>query len=99
MKSGYFKHFYKGNTEEEIKKSIEDEGFKPLRVQNTSNYEYDPHQHASIKVLAFLSGSMEVSVDGTIYHCAKDDRVVIASNAVHAANVGEGGCEFFWAEN
>jgi len=96
--STYIENYYAGMDEKEIRASIEDEGFHPIPITNTSGYEYHPHQHAETKLLAFLDGVMHVTTGDEKFTCTEGDRVIIASNPIHAAEVGEEGCHFFWAE-
>jgi len=79
-------------------KLIRTEGFQPIKISNSPGYEYVPHQHPGIKILAILKGEMSIFLNGTIVTASKGDRVVIAGNDVHAATIGPKGCEFFWAE-
>ena len=93
-----FRQFYKGLSESEIKKHIETEGFSPMKIRNDPDYVYEEHSHPETKLLAFLEGSMEVTVDGEHYSCVKGDKMIIEGNVSHSAVVGNEGCTFFWSE-
>lgn len=94
----YFKNFYSGLTEEEIEKSIQEEGFTPLKYENGPGDIYTLHQHPETKLLAFLSGSMEVKAGDETFNCEKGDKLLIPGNTPHSAVVGQVGCTFFWSE-
>lgn len=94
----YYQSFYAGKTEEEIAASITAEGFDPMRFTNSPGDVYELHHHPETKLLAFLKGSMDVTVEGIIYHCVKDDKLIVPANTKHSGTVGLDGCEFFWSE-
>lgn len=94
----YYKSFYSGKTEAEIEKNIEEEGFTPLKYENGPGDIYPLHQHPETKLLAFLSGSMEVKVGEETFNCEKGDKLLIPGNTPHSAVVGPTGCTFFWSE-
>src|SRR5689334_7576017 len=56
----YFQQYYKGKSDDEMMKEISHEGFDPLRIINEPGYIYSQHEHPETKILAFLSGSMDV---------------------------------------
>ena len=74
------------------------DGWEPIPISDPAGYLYPPHSHAATKLLAILSGSMEVRVAGETYRCLPGDQVVIPGNVEHAALVGPDGCRFFWSE-
>lgn len=94
----YYQNFYGDQTQEEIAASISAEGFDPLHFTNNPGDSYPPHRHPETKLLAFLKGSMDVTVGGVIYHCEPGDKMIIDSNVQHSALVGSDGCEFYWSE-
>jgi mannose-6-phosphate isomerase-like protein (cupin superfamily) len=79
---------YAGLSRQEILSRVRDAGWDV----------YPPHQHTAAKLLAILSGSMAVTIDGQTYQCAPGDQVVIPGGVVHAAVVGPEGCTFYWSE-
>jgi len=94
----YFKNFYKDLTEEQIRQDIEKEGFNPIKIEDSPNFEYPKHQHKETKLLAFLKGGMCVTVNGKHYVCRSGDKLLIPGNTPHSAFVEDQGCTFFWAE-
>ena len=94
LKKGY----YSDKSDGEIKRSIEDEGFSPLIIKDSPGFVYELHSHPATKLLAILSGSMEVQVNGEPYSLHPGDRFVIPGNSPHSALVGNEGCVFFWSE-
>ena len=74
------------------------EGWDPIPIADPPGYAYPLHSHAATKLLAILSGSMEVTVAGETYQCLPGDQVVIPGGVEHAARVGPDGCRFFWSE-
>ena len=78
--------------------AIHDEGFDPLLITDPPGAKYPPHTHPETKLLAFLRGSMEVTVKGERFNCKPGDRVLIPGNTEHSALVGPDGCDFFWSE-
>ena len=98
MELSYEEQKFKDIPEQEIRSEIILLGFMPLKITNTSGYEYRPHQHPETKMLVFLEGSMKVKVRDSTYECSKDDMLIIPGNTPHAAEVGQEGCVFFWSE-
>jgi quercetin dioxygenase-like cupin family protein len=94
----YVKGFYKGLKRGEVVRKIKDEGFDPVVIDNTPGYVYTKHKHPETKLLAILSGSMQVEVEGQRYILRKDDKLIIPGNVYHSAVVGKDGCKFFWSE-
>lgn len=92
------KDFYKGKSHKEIEESIRHEGFDPSLFSNSAGDVYSPHRHAETKLLAFLKGSMKVTVGNKAYQCKAGDRILIPGNVRHSASVGSDGCVFFWSE-
>ena len=94
----YSAKFYQGMTEEEISKSAQSEGFRPIQIYNSPGDIYPPHSHATTKILAILAGSMKARVGKKWFACTKFDKLVIPGNVEHEAIVGKVGCRFFWSE-
>lgn len=98
MKTAFKKNAFAGKSETQIKKIITKRGFRPFRITNSPGYTYEAHEHSTIKLLVFLSGSMEIDLGGQVIVCQKNDQLSIEPNTIHSAIVGKKGCEFFWAE-
>lgn len=94
----YFKNFYAGLSEAQIEKKVQEEGFTPMKYENGPGDVYPLHQHPETKLLAFLSGSMEVKAADETWSCKKGDKLLIPGNAPHSAVCGPSGCTFFWSE-
>lgn len=94
----YYQSFYHNKTEHEITALVKKEGFNPIKFHDDPGYTYSPHKHPETKLLAFLEGSMEVTVDGFTFTCIKGDKLIIPGNIVHSARVGADGCVFLWSE-
>ena len=94
----YYKGYYKGLSENEIKKRIVREGYSPIKYTDTPGFTYSTHKHPETKLLAFLNGVMEARVGNTVYKCSRDDKLIIPGNTTHSAIVGSSGCVFFWSE-
>lgn len=90
--------FYKGLSVAEISNKVIDEGFDPIRISDPPGHVYPPHSHAETKLLAFLQGGMQVTVNGQSYRCQAGDKLMIPGNVEHSAIVGSGGCVYFWSE-
>jgi mannose-6-phosphate isomerase-like protein (cupin superfamily) len=82
----------------EIRERILVEGFDPVQINDPPAYIYPPHHHPETKLLAFLSGGMDVLVANQTYHCGIGDRLLIPGNVEHSAHVTENGCVYFWSE-
>jgi mannose-6-phosphate isomerase-like protein (cupin superfamily) len=74
------------------------DGWDPIPITDPPGYTYPPHSHAETKLLAILSGSMEVRIEGDVYRCLPGDQIVIPGGVEHAALVGPNGCTFYWSE-
>ena len=94
----FFKNFYQDKSDQEILAEIKKEGFDPLKITNEPGYIYSAHKHPETKVLAFLKGSMKVTVNQRTYLCRPFDKLIVPGDTVHQALVGDKGCTFFWAE-
>ena len=82
----------------EIRERILAEGFDPVQISDPAGYDYPPHHHPETKLLAFLSGGMDVLVAEQPYHCGVGDRLLIPGNVEHSAHVMTDGCVYFWSE-
>lgn len=94
----HFPDFYADLSQEEIKEKIIAEGFDPIVFSNTPGFVYHKHSHKETKLLAFLSGTMTLTVENETFVCKAGDKVLIPGNLIHAAVVGPEGCTFFWSE-
>ncbi|MBX3080666.1 MAG: AraC family ligand binding domain-containing protein [Anaerolineae bacterium] len=94
----YDAKFYAGLATADIRQKVIEQGFDPILIRDHAGYEYTPHTHPETKLLAFLEGSMDVRVEGQVYHCQAGDRLLIPGDTVHAAVVGAQGCAYFWSE-
>jgi len=94
----YESAFYQGLAVTEIRQKVVDEGFDPIRIVDPPGHIYPPHTHPETKLLAFLEGAMDVTVQGAQYHCKAGDKLLIPGNVEHAAVVGLSGCVYFWSE-
>jgi quercetin dioxygenase-like cupin family protein len=94
----YFKSYYKGQNRDKIAEKVREEGFDPITIKNSPGFVYAKHKHPETKLLAILSGSMEVDVGGKKVKLEKYDRLIIPGSVYHSAVVGADGCEFYWAE-
>lgn len=94
----YYPQEFKHLTEEKITQAVKKEGFRPLKLRNAPGARYPQHQHPEEKLLVFLEGTMEVTVEHHVYHCRVGDKLTIPGNKVHSAVAGPHGCTFLWAE-
>jgi quercetin dioxygenase-like cupin family protein len=92
------KKHYNKLTIDLIKAQIEQEGFKPLLIQDPPNTEYNKHTHPETKLLAILDGGMCITIEGKHYNIEAGDKVVIPGKIPHSAKVWETGCTFYWSE-
>lgn len=74
------------------------DGWDPIPITDSPGYVYPPHTHATTKLLAILTGSIEVRVAVEIWWCLPGDQVVIPGGVEHAALVGPDGCRFYCSE-
>lgn len=94
----YYQGYYKHKDEAEIIENIKKEGFDPIRFSNAPSFVYPLHKHPETKLLAFLEGNMEVTIEDKVFNCKKGDKIMISGNIEHSAVVGRDGCVFFWSE-
>jgi quercetin dioxygenase-like cupin family protein len=92
------KSLFKEIPREEIKRSMQEEGFSPLVITDKPGFVYDPHEHPETKYLVCLEGSMKVTVKGETYDFEAGDKLIIPGNTTHSGIVGKEGCIFFWSE-
>jgi quercetin dioxygenase-like cupin family protein len=89
---------FKNIDREKIAKQVTKEGFHPLLIADPPCAYYPPHEHPETKLLVFLSGSMQVTVQDEDYDCRPGDKLIIPGNTRHSAVAGPDGCTFFWSE-
>jgi quercetin dioxygenase-like cupin family protein len=94
----YQPKYYEGLSQEKIVEDIKSLGFEPKLFSDPPGKIYAQHEHPTTKLLAFLSGSMKVTVWEDTYDCGPGDKILIPGSAEHSAIVGDEGCTFFWAE-
>ena len=94
----YTQGYYLGIDRLKVEKAVRKEGFDPLLITDPPGATYPPHSHPETKLLAFLRGSMQVTVNGKRFDCTPGDRVIISGNTIHSALAGSEGCDFFWSE-
>jgi mannose-6-phosphate isomerase-like protein (cupin superfamily) len=94
----YHPQEFNHKSEAEIIAAIKHLGFDPLKIRNAPKARYPEHSHPEEKVLVFLEGSMEVTVDHQLFHCKTGDQLIIPGNKSHSAIAGPQGCTFLWAE-
>lgn len=92
--SGFYGHL----SIPQIRERVLAEGFDPIRIDDPAGHIYAPHRHPETKLLAFLSGSMEVQVADQTFHCVAGDRLLIPGNVEHNARVAADGCVYFWSQ-
>lgn len=90
--------FFESMNRSQIAEQIRKEGFDPIYVQDPPGRVYRTHNHPETKLLAFLEGSMEVTVAGQKFYCRPGDKLIIDGNIEHSALAGPEGCGFFWSE-
>ena len=91
----YKQGFYKDLAENEVAKRVEEESFDPIKISDPPGRIYSVHTHPETKLLAFLSGSMEVKAADKTYRCKAGDKVIIDGNIKHSAVVGPEAGTFF----
>jgi quercetin dioxygenase-like cupin family protein len=90
--------YYETLTAAQIASKVHDEGFEPIRISDPPGAVYSPHTHPETKLLAFVHGTMRVSVQDKTYDCSPGDKLLIPGNVEHSALVGPEGCVYFWSE-
>jgi quercetin dioxygenase-like cupin family protein len=95
----FTKNFFpKGTPKEEMEKSIRQDGFNPLIINNEPGFIYAAHQHPETKLLVCLEGDMRVTVAGEENNFQPGDKLIVPGNTRHSAIVGPKGCTFYWSE-
>lgn len=94
----YFPKIFLNQTDEKIAKDIKSEGFEPKCITDEPGYIYTPHSHLETKLLVFLKGTMDVTVNGETYHCKPGDKLIIPGGITHSGIIGKAGCTYFWSE-
>jgi mannose-6-phosphate isomerase-like protein (cupin superfamily) len=90
--------YYKDLAIADIAQRVRDDGFDPIRIADPPRSVYSPHIHPETKLLAFLQGTMQVTVQGQTFHCSAGDKLMIPGKLEHSAVVGSEGCVYFWSE-
>src|SRR5258708_7834465 len=73
--------FYKNLSLTKIREKIVEDGFDPIRIVDPPDRVYPPHRHAETKLLAFLEGEMDVTVQSGHYHCKPGDKLLVPQAA------------------
>jgi ribokinase len=94
----YESKYYQKFSIAQIAQKVRDEGFDPMRIADPPGSVYSPHTHPETKLLAFLQGTMKVTVQGESYECSPGDKLLIPGNVEHSAIAGPEGCTYFWSE-
>lgn len=94
----YQANFYKRIDKERIAEEVQREGFDPIYITDPPERVYHPHRHPETKLLVFLEGSMEITVQGQKFECKPGDKLIIPGNVEHSAVAGPEGCAFLWSE-
>jgi mannose-6-phosphate isomerase-like protein (cupin superfamily) len=81
-----------------VRASLIADGWAPALIEDPPRHVYPPHRHPEAKLLAFLTGEMEVTAGEQTFRCAPGDQLVIPGDVEHAARVGPQGCTYFWSE-
>ena len=92
------KAFFANYSQENIKREMLEEGFRPKVIKDEPGFIYELHQHPETKYLVCLEGSMKVTVKDKRYDFEQGDKLIIPGNTKHSAIVGKNGCVFFWSE-
>ena len=94
----YDEGYYQPVERDKMEKAVKEDGFEPFLISDPPGTTYPPHTLPETKLLAFLSGEMEVKVQEKSFSCSPGDRLIIPGNVEHSALVGPEGCQFFWSE-
>ena len=89
---------YRGLARPDVLARVRAEGWAPVVVADPPGAVYRRHRHPEAKLLAFLAGSMNVTIAGKTYGCGPGDKLAIPGNVEHAAIVGPTGCTYLWSE-
>ena len=93
------KNFFPKETQrEDVFKSIKQEGFNPILIEDKPNFIYEIHQHPEAKLIVCLEGSMRVKVKDKEFDFEPGDKLFIPGNTPHSAVAGNKGCIFYWSE-
>jgi len=94
----YDEGYYQPVERDKMEKAVKEDGFEPFLISDPPGTTYLPHTHPETKLLAFLTGEMEINVQEKSFSCSPGDRLIIPGNVEHSALVGPEGCQFFWSE-
>ena len=97
-KTDYAPNIHAGLDPQAVLDRLRRDGWHPIPITDAPGSIYPPHAHATTKLLAILSGSMDVKVGDETWRCLPGDQVIIPGGVEHAALVGPDGCRFFWSE-
>ena len=98
VRIAYEPRAYDGLDRAETLARVRAEDWEPAVIADPPGTVYPPHRHPEAKLLAFLTGSMEVRIDGQTFRCAPGDKLVISGDVEHVAVVGPAGCTYLWSE-
>jgi quercetin dioxygenase-like cupin family protein len=87
-----------GADESEICEALSREGYRPQRIEEPPGSVYDPHQHLTDLLLAYVRGSAEVRIGKRVYACSAGDRLLIPGNIQHSAKIGPEGVVYLMTE-
>ncbi len=89
---------YAGMDEMQICERLSREGYNARRVAEPAGAIYENHKNSFDIVLAFVSGSADVTVGKEVYQCAGGDRLNIPGGSAHSAKVGKDGVVYYMTE-
>ena len=85
--------------EEDIIKSLEEEGFDRVYLweDDSDNY-YEAHKHDFLKRIVILEGQMNIKINKEERILKEGNTVIINREEVHEVTFGNGGCRYIIAE-
>lgn len=89
---------YAGMDETQICERLGREGYNARRVVEPPGTVYENHKNAFDIVLAFVSGSADVTVGKNVYRCVGGDRLNIPGDQPHSAKIGADGVVYYMTE-
>jgi len=98
MKIAYRRQAFDVHNRSAIEEEIKRRGFDPILINDPPAYRYPPHEHPETKLLVFLKGAMQVTVEEESFQCGPGDELIIPGNQTHSALTGSEGCSFYWSE-
>ena len=81
--------------ESEIRRRLEDEGFRVLRWRDDAGAIYQAQAHDHDESLWVVHGEIVFGVGGLTYPLSPGDRLNLPSGTVHTAYTGADGCLYF----